>query len=90
MRIVAMDAEPLADGSGNAKISWVSDYLSASTHQFAPALQIDVDTEDEPGWQPTTVVGEYRTQVQYIRNNIADGHMDLHSRGGRRLRHNLL
>lgn len=38
MQIAAFDADPLADGSGNAPISWVSKELLASTHRMNPSL----------------------------------------------------
>lgn len=46
MQIVAIDTDVKADGSGNAPITWVSEYLPKTSYRMNPAI---VSTTDEDG-----------------------------------------
>ena len=64
MQIAAMDADALADGSGNAKITWISKNLLADSHRMNP--------EKETGTSGTGALGgwgacEMRT---YLRETV--------------------
>ena len=73
MRLVAMSADPLADGSGFAKMTWVSDYLLKTHYSFNPAVRLEADTEIGPTFAPTTVANEWKSTTAYISNNTGGG-----------------
>lgn len=68
MQIVAFDADTLADGTGKAPISWVSEQLLASKHRMNPAKEGSIDNYTEGtgaigGWEKC----EMRT---YLRETV--------------------
>ena len=70
MQIVAMDADTLADGSGNAKISWVSKYLLKTQRKINNS-----GTKD--GWAASLMRTQLRDNVypgipDTIRDNIKE------------------
>lgn len=54
MQIVAIDTDVKADGSGNAPITWVSEYLLKTSHRMNPYL---VSTTDEESGTKTYTEG---------------------------------
>lgn len=67
MQIAAFDADPLADGSGNAPISWVSKELLASTHRMNPSLVTNYTYPEVPSWTASS-----NTWTSQNRYNVSD------------------
>ncbi len=73
MRLVAINTDPLADDSGFAKLTWISDYLLQTSFYFNPAVRLEAETEIGPSFAPTTVANEWKSQTAYISNNVGGG-----------------
>lgn len=50
MQIVGFDKDPLADGSGYAPISWISEQLLGTSHRMNPALVTNYKWASGNGW----------------------------------------
>ena len=67
MQIAAFDADPLADGSGNAAISWVSKELLATNKRMNPALETTYVYPEVPSWTASS-----NTWTSHNRYNVSD------------------
>lgn len=54
MQIAAFDADTLADGSGKAPISWISEQVLMTSHIMNPALVTNYDESTKPAWAQGT------------------------------------
>lgn len=63
MRIAAFDTDDLANGSGKAKITWISDNTLATFHNFNPDRDTNYTYPDSPSWAVSSDV--WATQNGY-------------------------
>ena len=67
MQIAAFDADPLADGSGNAAISWVSKELLATNKRMNPSVETNYTYPEVPSWTASS-----NTWTSQNRYNVSD------------------
>ena len=67
MQIAAFDADPLADGSGNAAISWVSKELLKTNKRMNPASEANYVYPEVPSWTASS-----NTWTSQNRYNVSD------------------
>lgn len=78
MQIVAMDADEKADGSGNAPITWVSEYLLKTSHRMNPANSGNAEgTGTIGGWEKTEMRSYLKETIlplipDVVRNRIVE------------------
>lgn len=61
MQIAAFDSDELADGTGRAHITWISEQVLPKSHRFNPALVSNYSTVQGDGWKKTGT-NEWQTQ----------------------------
>lgn len=77
MQIAAFDAEPLANGNGNAHISFISEQLLKTSHRMNPALETNYVYPSGKSFvrnstnTSNTGYNQWRSQNAYTANNTA-------------------
>ncbi len=74
MQIIGFDVDDLADGSGKAPISWLSEQLLATSHRMNPSLGYIYDFRDAKGWPEGTgsISSSTGTHQWNARNSYTD------------------
>lgn len=73
MQIVAIDTDVKADGSGNAPITWVSEYLLKTSHRMNPARESTTDDDGSTVYTEGTgtIGGWEKTEMRsYLKDTI--------------------
>ena len=72
MQIAAIDADALANESGNAAITWISQQLLSDNHRMNPALETVYKYESGPSWvRGNTSSYNWTSKNSYVANNVA-------------------
>lgn len=73
MQIAAFDTDDLADGTGKAHITWISEQLLPDKHRYNPASVPMYDWPEIDSWKAPTSSGGYWTSQQVYTKNKGVG-----------------